>query len=57
VSPPQRFSWIRACAASFARELRFVVVERDGELAAVAPLVAKDGVLELGVSPCGSRVM
>lgn len=47
VSPPQRLSWIRACATSFARELRFVVVERDGELAAVAPLVAKDGVLEL----------
>jgi CelD/BcsL family acetyltransferase involved in cellulose biosynthesis len=47
VSPPQRFSWIRACAASFGDELRFVVVDRDRELAAVAPLVAKGGVLEL----------
>ncbi len=47
VSPPQRFSWIRACAASFAEELGFVVVESDGALAAVAPLVEKDGVLEL----------
>jgi CelD/BcsL family acetyltransferase involved in cellulose biosynthesis len=47
VSPPQAFSWIRACAASFAEELAFVVVERDGQLAAVAPLVPKEGVLEL----------
>lgn len=47
VLPPQRFAWIRACAASFAEELRFVLVERDGELAAVAPLVPKKSVLEL----------
>ena len=47
VAPTQRFSWIRACAASFAEELAFVLVDRGGELAAVAPLVPKEGVLEL----------
>ena len=46
-SPPQRFAWIRACAASFGEELGFVLVERDGELVAVAPLIAKEGLLEL----------
>jgi CelD/BcsL family acetyltransferase involved in cellulose biosynthesis len=47
VSPSQRFAWIRACAASFGEELGFVIVEHDGELAAVAPLIAKSGSLEL----------
>jgi CelD/BcsL family acetyltransferase involved in cellulose biosynthesis len=46
-SPPQRFAWIRACAAAFAERLAFVLVERDGVLAAVAPLVPRGGVLEL----------
>ncbi|HEY7149488.1 MAG TPA: hypothetical protein VH420_08585, partial [Gaiellaceae bacterium] len=47
VAPTQRFAWIRACAAGFAEELRFVLVERGRELAAVAPLALQAGALEL----------
>ena len=47
VSPAQRFAWIRACASSFADELAFVVLEREGQLAAVAPLIVRGDTLEL----------
>jgi CelD/BcsL family acetyltransferase involved in cellulose biosynthesis len=44
-SPLERFAWMRACAESFGtnRRLRIFVLERNGRVRAIAPLVMGRG--------------